>query len=70
MVTAELVERSLHTTEIHSSNPVLGIFDLLSTVLNLYWKEENEEKRGSEWPNLKKFFCLEWPKLNKHTIKA
>ena len=54
---AQLVERSLPIPEIRGSNPVIGknLFILnicfLSTV---YWKEENKEKRGREWPIFKK----------------
>ena len=50
---AQLVERSLLIPEIRGSNPVIGkkLFILnicfLSTV---YWKDENKEKRGREWP--------------------
>ena len=36
---AQLVERSLLTPEVHGSNPV-----------NRHRKDENEEKRGWEWP--------------------
>ena len=44
MVVAQLVERSLPTPEIRASNPVIGNYILLSTVLNLYWKDKNKEK--------------------------
>ena len=36
---AQLVERSLLNPEVHGSNPV-----------NRHRKDENEEKRGWEWP--------------------
>ena len=41
----QLVERSLTTPEIRGSNPVIGIF-----YHQLYWKDENKDKRGQEWP--------------------
>ena len=45
---AQLVERSLPIAEIHSSNAVIGKFDLLTTVLNLY--SQKERKRGRNGP--------------------
>ena len=48
MVVAQLLERSLPTLEIRSSNPVIGRF--YQIVSNLYWKDLNIENRGREWP--------------------
>ena len=53
MVVAQLVERFLLTAEVCGSNPVMGkiyVQFLLSTVL----RRQNKEKRGREWPILKK----------------
>ena len=53
MVVAQLVERSLPTPDVRSSNPVISKFNSLSTVLKLYRKDKNKEKIGLEWPILK-----------------
>ena len=51
LVVAQLVgEQSLPTPEICGSNPAIGKCYLLSTVLNLYLKDENKGKRDREWP--------------------
>ena len=50
VVVVQLVERLLPNPEIRSSNLVNGKFYLTSTALNLYWKDDNKEKRGQEWP--------------------
>ena len=42
---APLVERSLPTPEVHSSNPVIGKIKLISC-RQLYWKDENKEKEA------------------------
>ena len=45
VVVAQLVERSLPTPEARGSNVILDVH------CQLYWKEENKEKRGREWAN-------------------
>ena len=47
---AQLVERWLLKTEVHSSNPVIGKIYWTFVYCQLYWKDENKEKRGREWP--------------------
>ena len=47
---AQLVKRLLQTPQIRSSNPDIGIFYLLSTVIYLCWKNKNKEKRDRELP--------------------
>ena len=47
---AQLVEQLLLTPEIRGSNPVIGKFFYYWLYLNLYWKDENKEKRGREMP--------------------
>ena len=57
VVVAQLVERSLPIPEVRSSNPVIGknLFILNICLLStVYWKDKNKEKRGREWPFLKK----------------
>ena len=54
MVVAPLVDMLLPTREIRGSNPVIGKFHLLSFVLKLCIEDENKEKRGCEWANLKR----------------
>ena len=53
LVVAQLVEQSPLTPEIRGSIPFIG--KLLSNIVScqLCWKEENNEKRGREWPILK-----------------
>ena len=51
VVVAQLVERSLPTPEIRSSNPVR---DQIYMHYQLYWKDENKQKWGREWPILNK----------------
>ena len=48
VVVAQLVEQSLPTPEVRGSNPVIGKIYLY---YQLYWKDENKEKRGRERPN-------------------
>ena len=48
VVVAQLVERLLPTPEVRGSNPVTGN---IYVHYQLYWKDENKEKRGREWPN-------------------
>ena len=43
MVVAQLVERSLPTPEVPSSNPIIGEFYILSTVLNMQIKKDRSE---------------------------
>ena len=50
---AQLVERSLLTPEIRSSNPKIG--KVLSTTTKLNRKDENK-KEASNSPSLKQFF--------------
>ena len=53
----QLVERSLPIPEVRGLNPVIGknLFIYWTFVYcQLYWKDENKEKRGWEWPILKK----------------
>ena len=47
MVIEQLVERSLPTPEIRGSNRDIGKLYLLSTILKLCGKDENEIKKGS-----------------------
>ena len=54
VVVAQLVERSLPTPEIHGSNPNIG--KILSTNYTLNEKRRKWEKRGTEWPVLKKIW--------------
>ena len=54
VVVDQLGEWLLPLPEIRGSNPVVGKFYLLSTVLKPYWKDENKAKRCRNWPNLKK----------------
>ena len=51
VVVAQLVEQSLPTLEVHSSNPVLNIY------CQQYWKDENEEKLAGNVPFFKKGFA-------------
>ena len=51
MVVAQLVERPLPTPEVGGLNPVIG---KIYMYCQLYWKDENKEKRGQEWPNFLK----------------
>ena len=51
VVVDQLVEWSLPTLEVRGSNPVIG---KLYISCQLYWKDENKEKRGRARPNLKK----------------
>ena len=44
MVVDQLGEWLLPLPEIRGSNPVVGKFYLLSTVLKPYWKDKNKEK--------------------------
>ena len=50
VVLAQLVEQSLPTPEVRSSNPVIGKIYWTFVYCQLYWKDENKEKRGREWP--------------------
>ena len=54
VVVAQLVERSLPIPEDRGSNPVIckKIIYILNNCLlsTVYWKDENKEKRGREWP--------------------
>ena len=45
VVMAQLVEQLLPTPKICSSNPVIGQFYVLSTVLNQYLKDANKQKK-------------------------
>ena len=45
LLVAQLVEQLLPIPEICSSNPIIGKVYFLSTVINLYSKDENTEKR-------------------------
>ena len=51
---AQLVERSLPNPEVRGSNPVIGKIYWTFIYCQLYWKDENKEKRGREWPIFKK----------------
>ena len=46
-VLAQLVEQLLTTPKTRSSNPDIGKLNLLSTVLNLCWKDENKKRPGT-----------------------
>ena len=48
VVVAQLVERSLPKPEVRGLNPVIG---KIYMYYQLYWKDENKEKRGRERPN-------------------
>ena len=54
VVVAQLVERSLLIPEVRGSNPVIGKIYWIFVYCQLYWKDENKEKRGREWPIFKK----------------
>ena len=54
MVLAQLVDWSLSIPEVRGSNPVIGNIYWKFVNLQLYWKYENKEKRGREWPIWKK----------------
>ena len=45
----QLVERLLPTPEIRSSKKVISKYYLISTVLEVYSKNENKSKRGQIW---------------------
>ena len=47
---AQLVERSLPMPEVRGSTPVIGKIYWTFVYCQLYWKDENKEKRGQEWP--------------------
>ena len=71
VVVAQLVEWSLPTREVGRSNP--GIGKKLSWIFvycQLYWKDENKEKRGVDWPIFQKTVYLltlisDGPKMEK-----
>ena len=46
---AQLEERQLPTSEIRGSNPVIGKF-LFNVYCQLYWKDENKEKKTVNGP--------------------
>ena len=50
VVVVQVIEWSLPTPEIHSSNSVIGKFYFLSNCI----EKMNKEKICQEWPNLKK----------------
>ena len=50
VVVAQLVERSLPIPKVCGSNPVIGKIYWTFIYCQLYWKDENKEKRGREWP--------------------
>ena len=52
---SQLVKRSLPTTKVRGSNPVIGKFYLehLFTDCQLFWKDENKEKEAGIGPFLK-----------------
>ena len=54
MVVVQVVEGSLPTPEIHSSNSVIGKFYFLSNCI----EKMNKEKICQEWPNLKKMIWI------------
>ena len=54
VVVAQLVEWLLPILEVRSSNPVIGKIEWTLVYCELYWKDKNKEKRGREWPILKK----------------
>ena len=56
VVVAQLVEWSLLIPKVRGSNPVIGKIYWTFVYCQLYWKDENKEKRGREWPILKKCF--------------
>ena len=47
VVVAQLLERTLLTPEVRSSNPVIG---KIYMYCQLFWKDENKEKRGRDMP--------------------
>ena len=53
VVVAQLLKRSLPIPEVHGSNPAIGKIYWTFVYCQLYWKDENKEKRGREWPIFK-----------------
>ena len=51
VVVAQLVERSLPTPEVRGSNPVISKIYMYH---QLYWKDENKEKKAGKCPIFKK----------------
>ena len=54
VVVAQLVERSLPTPEVRSSNPVISKMYMEQCYCQLYWKDENKEKESGNGPFLTK----------------
>ena len=50
VVVAQLVERSLPILEVRGSNPAIDKIYWTLVYSQLYWKDENKDKRGREWP--------------------
>ena len=51
-VVAKLAEQLLQTSEVRGSNPIIDQLLCRTFVYSqLYWKDENKENRGREWPN-------------------
>ena len=56
VVVAQLVEQLLPKPEVRGSNPVMGKMYWTFIYCQLYLKDENKEKRGRDWPIIKKNF--------------
>ena len=56
VVLEQLIEVLLPTPEISKSNQFNGNIIYNPLYQKLYRKDENEEKRGREWPDLRKTF--------------
>ena len=54
VVVAQVVEQSLLISKVRGSNPVIGKIYWAFVYCQLYWKDENKEKRGPEWHIFKK----------------
>ena len=50
VVVAQLVERSLPIPEVRGSNTGIGKIYWTFVYRQLYWKDENKDKRGRKWP--------------------
>ena len=51
VVVSQLVVWSLAIPEVRGSNPIIG--KIYIDYCQLYWIDQNKEKRGREWPNFK-----------------
>ena len=69
VVVTQLVERSLPTPEVHSSNPVIGklFYQHLSVYCQLYWKDKNKEKEAGNGQFKKSHI---WSKKNVQLVQG